>query len=242
MRRSKRSIEVEPTLKNHHHFFWGGPCLIPDKFGASTSSISDRKWRGPRGHSAELPCGFSRLEGLQPTGSLRQAELVVGMLVWVIYTIYTMYIYETWAFWKKPKKMKVLGFCKVFFFAYCNLYCCRLLFEAAESEISSGDQEFNTWNVTTFFDQLNLQQPQDFQTLLGLSYVWWSKSFRQEHCTPIFSELKVRQSFSLRKRDRFEYLLCPSCFVVLCQSFPTMAESCVRYVRSFPSIFSPTAS
>lgn len=108
MRRSKRSIEVEPTLKNHHHFFWGGPCLIPDKFGASPSSISDRKWRGPRGHSAELPCGFSRLEGLQPTGSLRQADGVVGMLVWVIYTINTMYIRNTGVL-KKPQENEGIG-------------------------------------------------------------------------------------------------------------------------------------
>lgn len=94
------------------------------------------------------------------------------MLVWVIYTIYTMYIRNTGVL-KKPQENEGIGILYTvgIFFCILHLYCCRLLFEAAESEISSGDQEFNTWNVTTFFDQLNLQQPQDFQTLLGLSYV-----------------------------------------------------------------------
>ena len=120
-----------------------------------------------RGHSAELPCGLSRLEGLQPAGSLRQAELVVGCLVWVIYTIYTMYIRNTGVL-KKPNKMKVLGFCKVFFFCTVHLYCCRLLFEAAESEISSGDQEFNTWKTHNFL------RPAQPPTAPGLPNSSWS--------------------------------------------------------------------
>ena len=190
-----------------------------------------------RGHSAELPGGSSRLEGLQPTGSLRQAELVVGMFgVGYIYHIYYVYTKHRRSE-KGRRKWRYWDFVKYFFVAYCIYIVVDCFLKLQRVKFRVEIKNLTPGKLTTFFDQLNLQQPQDFQTLLGLSYVWWSKSFRQEHCTPIFSELKVRQSFSLRKRDRFEYLLCPSCFVVLCQSFPTMAESCVRYVRSFPSFF-----
>ena len=149
-----------------------------------------------------------------------------------------MYIYETWAFWKKPKKMKVLGFCKVFFFLHTAIYIvvdCFLKLQRVKFRVEIKNLTPGTSQLSSTSSSSN--SPRTSKLFLVSPTFDEAKASGRNIAHQFFSELKVRQSFSLRKRDRFEYLLCPSCFVVLCQSFPTMAESCVRYVRSFPSFF-----